>query len=354
MRRQRSTRFRLGVLIGGIGLLALLFAQLGPGRILSLLSSLGVNFLVIVVLFGCHESVRALAVSRCLPSGQRPRFRRLLRIRFLGEAIGTLTRTGSFGAEPTRAWMLASHTGPGAHAYAAAVAELIANSGTSAFVTVVVAGIVLLRADIHGPLRVLCHVLWWSSLVYVSAAVVALAARIYLIGAVLRGIGALPLVGRRLKTDPVRVRAVEDAIIHALTDRPLALIQILFLELIAQSILVFEIYWTVGSMGYGMTFGKALFVEVSTKAANVIQFVGITEAAYAVVFNWLGMTAAVGFALSLVKLLRSLTAAAAGLTILAQIDRVRMTAADRAERLRRSLPPGRERPYAKTARSTTP
>src|SRR5262245_34357707 len=101
----RETTRRLAVLGGGVVLLVVLFAQLGPARILSLLLALGANFLVIVAVFGCHECVRALAVGRCLAADQRPRFHRLLRIRFLGEAVGTLTRTGMLGAEPARAWM---------------------------------------------------------------------------------------------------------------------------------------------------------------------------------------------------------------------------------------------------------
>ena len=313
---ERKRRVRLAVLGGGIALLFLLFAELGPARILSLLSTLGGNFFVIVALFGCHECVRALAVGRCLPDDQRPPFRRLLRIRFLGEAVGTLTRTGMFGAEPARAWMLAGQTGPGAHAYAAAVSELIANSGVSASVSVAVAGYLLLTSEAHGPIRVICHVLLWSSLVYVSVSAWALAARVYVIGTILRGIGALPVVGRWLRTDRARVRAVEDAIIHALTDRPAALAQVLLLECAAQSILVTEIYWTIRSMGIVLGFGTALKIEVLTKAANVIQFVGVTEAGYSILFTWLGMSAAVGFTLSVVKLLRSLTAAAVGLAIL--------------------------------------
>jgi len=315
MARTRASGVRVAVLVGGVLLLALLFA-LGPGRILSLLSALGGNFLVIVALFGCHELVRAAAIDRCLYSHQRPGFRRLLRIRFLGEAAGTLTRIGPFAAEPMRAWMLGDQAGRGPEAYAAALSELIANSATSASVTVVVAGFVLVARAIHGELLVLAHVLFWSSLVYVGVAIWAVASRVSIIGAVARALGGLPFVGHRLRTDPVRVRRMEDAIVHALTHRPVALAQVLLLECVAQSILVFEMYWTIRSMGVDINLGTALFVEVLTKAANVVQFIGVTEGAYAVVFNWLGMTAAVGFTLSLVKLLRSLIAAGLGLAIL--------------------------------------
>src|SRR5262249_24717014 len=142
--RDTTKRNRVVVFAGGVMLLALLFAQLGPARIASLLSALGGNFFGIAALFGCHECVRTLAVGRCFPGDRRPRFHHLLRIRLFGEAVGTLTRTGMFGAEPTRAWMLADPTGQGAHGYAAAFGELIANSCTSAFVSVIVSAYLLL------------------------------------------------------------------------------------------------------------------------------------------------------------------------------------------------------------------
>ena len=316
---------RAAILGGGVALLILLFAQLGPARILSLLSSLGVNFLVIVALFACHEIVRALAIGRFLPEERRPPFRVRLRIRFLGEAVGAVTRTGMFGAEPARAWMLAGHTGPGSHAYVASASELVANSGTSACVTVVVAAYMIFALDLKGPLLVLSHVLLWSSLVYVCVAVGAVTAGVYVIGAILRGVAALPLVGRHLATDPVRVRSIEDAIIQAFTRRPSALAQVIGLELAAQALLVAEIYWTIRSMGIPVDASNALYVEVVTKAANIIQVMGVTEAGYAVVFNWLGMTATVGFTLSLVKMLRSLTAAGIGLALLNWLDRRYLT-----------------------------
>jgi hypothetical protein len=169
---------------------------------------------------------------------------------------------------------------------------------------------------LHGPLLVLCHVLLWSSLVYVCAAVLALAGGARPIGAIARAVARLPAVGRRLRTDPAKVREMEDAVLHALTGRPRVLGEIVLLELAAQLILVLEIFVTIRSMGVALSAVNALFVEVVAKAANLIQFVGVTEAGYAVLFNWLGFTAAVGFTLSVVKVLRSVITAGLGLAIL--------------------------------------
>jgi hypothetical protein len=321
MPNRRPSWVRLAMLVGGIGLLTLLAHRLGPARILSLLWSLGANIFVIAFLFGAHECVRALAVGVCLPTDQRPAFRSLLRIRFVGEAVGALTRTGPFGAEPLRAWMLAGQGGPGPQAYAAAVSELIANSCTSAAVTVVVAAMAIPAFHLHRPLLVVCHVLLWSSLLYICVVVGVLAARAQLIGAALRGLGRLPILLRRMQIDPERVRATQDAVVHSFVGRPRVLATVMWLECVAQAILVTEIYWTIRSMGVSASPTAALLVEVLTKAANVVQFVGVREAGYAVALDWLGLTAAAGFTLSLVKLLRSLITAGLGLAILKGLDR---------------------------------
>jgi hypothetical protein len=158
-------------------------------------------------------------------------------------------------------------------------------------------------------------------------AIGAIASRAYVVGGLLRRVAGLPLAGRWLTTNPVRVRSMEDAILHALTRRPAVLTEILLLECAAQAVLVAEIFWTIRSMGITMTAGDALLVEVLVKAANLIQFVGVTEAGYAAVFNWLGLTAAVGFTLSVVKLMRSLLTAGAALAVLNRLDRFGLTLA---------------------------
>jgi hypothetical protein len=217
--------------------------------------------------------------------------------------------------------MLARDASGGAQAYGAAVSEFIANSTVSAFVTVLVLGSMMWTLDMGRPLTILAQVLVAVSLVYVVVAAIALAGRVYLIGMMIRGLGSLPMIGSRLRVDPAQVRRMEDAILHVLRDRPAILLQILVLEAAAQAILIAESYWALTSMNLPVTVGGALLIEALTKMANIIQFVGVTEGGYALVFDWLGMTATVGFTLSLVKRVRSMAVAAVGLGLLTRLDR---------------------------------
>jgi hypothetical protein len=318
----RKTDLRRAVaLAGGCLLLATLFVRLGPSRILSLLTSLGWNFPVIVTLFAAHEVVRTLSIRRWLPAGSRPPLRELLRIRFLGEAAGALTRTGALAAEPARAWMLANRGGQGVLGYGAAAGELMANSAASSAVNVAVAGGALFAANLKGPVVVLAHVILWASVVYLGAVIGLAVSRVRLLGACVRMAARLPWVGGLLRMDPVKLREREQRIGDALNVQPGTLARVLLIEMAAQVILVCEVYWTIRSMGVTLSVSSALFIEVMTRALTIVEFVGATEMGFAVVFTWLGLPAAIGFTLSLTKTLRSLTAAGIALGVLAGSDR---------------------------------
>jgi hypothetical protein len=270
---------------------------------------LGSNLLLVVGIFAAHEVVRALAIRRWLPTDRRPPLADLLRIRLMGEAAGALTRTGTLAAESSRAWLLANQGGQGLSGYSAAAGELMANSATSAAVNALVSGYALLMADLRGPIVVLAHVLLWGSLVYVSGLVAIVVFGAPVLGACARAASGLPLIGGWLRTDPVKVRDLEQSFRSAPMRRRSELVRVVALELAAQAILVFEVYWVIRSIGVPVSAQSALFVEIMTRALTVVEFVGATEMGFAVVFTWLGLPAAVGFTLSLVRTLRSVTTA---------------------------------------------
>ena len=307
----------------GVALLAILFAQIGPRQILTLLSVLGLNILVIMAIFACQECVRAVAIGLCFPpDAPRPRLRQRLRARFLGELAGTLTRMGPLAAEPSRAWIMTGRGLSGIHVYAAAAGEFIVNGCVASVMTI---GTILLMSSVWAvnlPIRVLSLVLLCLAIVHVTIVVVALTFRLHAIGAFLRTVGGLPLVGHRLRADQLQVRQVEDEIFRALADRPSTLGLVVCLELLAQALLVLEVFWTLRSMGVDVSMRTALLVHVLGQGVGLVQFVGVTEAGYAVLFNWLGMAAAVGVASSLVKTLRSLATSGLSLVLLTRTERM--------------------------------
>lgn len=319
----RAGRTRVGrwlIPLGGCVLLAVLFFELGPTSIVSLFETIGWNIVIVVALFGAHEAVLAMTIGQCLPAGHHVSFRQLLLVRFSGEVARTMAHGVPFLAEPTRAWVLSRQGVDAAHAYGAAVAEFTANSTTSALVIASVLGVTLTTMNLGSHVSALATILAWSAIVYVTAVTVAIGTRTYLIGAIVRRIGGLPVIGRRLRVDPAAVRRMEDAIFLVLRDRPSALARVLLCELAAQVLLVLELYWAMRSMGLEVSVGRALVVDALTKTAGSVQFMGASEGGFALVFSWLGLTAAAGFTLSLVKRVRSVTVAAVGLGLLKVLE----------------------------------
>ena len=184
----------------------------------------------------------------------------------------------------------------------------MAYSATSAALNVAVAGSLLLTGAVKGPLVVLAHVLLWGSLAHLSFIVGIVVSRVRILGVGARAAARLPVVGHRLRMDPATVRDMEQAIGSALRERPATLARIVLLEISAQAILVSEVYWATRSMGVAASFQSALMMEVLPRAFTIVEFVGATEMGFAMVFTWLGLPAAIGFTLSVVKTLRSLTA----------------------------------------------
>lgn len=324
MPHRRRTRWRHWLLVAaGFTLLAALFARIGPGKIGELLFALGPNFAVIVGLFGCHEWVRCLATARCFPPDRRPSVRSLLRARFTGELAGTLTRTGPFVAEPARAWALASQEGvAGGDAYAAAIGELVVNSCMSSAVTMAAIGTAWALGDIPGSVRLLADILLWSSAGHVLLVAAAVATRTHVAETMARAARWLPIVNRRVTVDLAPLRRVEDRVHDAIAGRHSAFATVASLEFLAQIILVTEVCLAIRAMGVPISIWHGLQVEVFAKSANIIQFVGATEAGYALLFERLGLTSAVGFTLALVKLLRSLVTGAIGLMVVSQLERI--------------------------------
>ena len=111
---------------------------------------------------------------------------------------------------------------------------------------------------------------------------------------------------------------MEDTLLSVLRDRPEVLARIVALEVVAHFLLLSETYWAMVSMGVMVSFLTATLAEILTKLANV-AFAGVAEGAYALLFHALGLPAAAGFTLSLVKRMRSLAFALIGIGILAVV-----------------------------------
>jgi hypothetical protein len=153
---------------------------------------------------------------------------------------------------------------------------------------------------------------------FLATAAVAIFFRFYLIGTILKGIQRLPVAGRYLRLDPLQVRAAEDILLIVLRDRPLLFLQVVMIELVAQSLLVAELFVLLAANGEPFLAFHPFLLEAATKFIGIVFFfipaqVGASEGTYAVAFGEVGLTATAGFALAFVRRLRTLLVALAGL-----------------------------------------
>jgi len=173
---------------------------------------------------------------------------------------------------------------------------------------------------------------WWparwpcSLRALCAVAAFAIWRRIYLIGAALQAFTRIPFRRGMGRLDMARVRHMEDLLLHVFRERPRRFMSILGLQIFAQLLLSLEIFWILRAMNLAIPAAIPFVIEGAGKFISLAFFfvptqVGAAEGTYAVIFRSLELAAPAGIALSLIRRLRSLLVAAAGLAALWLLQR---------------------------------
>ena len=312
---------RVVFLLAGCVLFAYLTSLLGPGQIIELLAQIGPNVLAVAVIYAGYQVCRAAALSRCLPEDAGRSFRDVLGIRISGEAVQFLTFTGPFLAEPTKMWLLRRRGLGTREAVAATVTEYLIYTFTSAALSIAGLMYLLDTFELDRALSIAAQIILLAMALFLLVSMVAIVFRIYLIGAIVQGVARLPKVRDRVRPDMDWVHRMEDLLLEVLRDHPARLLRIVIAELMAQALLIFEIYWILTTLDLEIGAAYPFLVEAATKFTSLAFFfiptqMGAAEAVYALVFDALGLATAAGFTLALVRRVRSLLVAGAGLATL--------------------------------------
>jgi hypothetical protein len=295
-----------------------LLVQLGAAKIFSLLLGVGWYFVVIAAIYGGHQLVRAIAYWKCVTANEPASYWDILRIRLSGEAIQFLTFTGPFLAEPSKVWLLKRRGLSTRHAIAATVSEYLIYTFISAAFGIAGLAYLLINFELSRPALVAAKIVLYAMSTFLFAAICAIVFRIYLIGAIIRGAGKLPLIGKHVRLNGTDVRATEDLLFVVLRDRPRRLLFILAIEVAAQALLVLELFVLLRTTGKPFSLLQPLLIEAATKFVGLAFFfipaqMGAAEGTYAFIFKTVGLPASAGFALAVARRLRSFLVAGAGL-----------------------------------------
>jgi hypothetical protein len=310
------------LLLVGLVVLAWLVVVLDPGEILSVLSRIGWGSVPITALFAGHQGVRAWALRLSTARPNLLSYRDALAIRFSGEAIQFLTSTGPFLSEPSKALLLGRRGLTQPEGFAATICEFLAYTFISAAMLAGAMGFLASTVDLGAGLRNTGMVLLVVSLAFLGVSAVAIARRVYLIGAAVEQLGRLPLVRGRFQIPADGVRRMEDLLLAVLREQPGRLSQILLLEALAHALLVVELWWILRLSEVASGFDTALLIESAAKFTGLAFFfvpaqVGASEGVNAVLFGALGLSSAAGVGVALARRVRSALAAGAGVLALA-------------------------------------
>lgn len=324
---------RTVLVLGGTALLALLIWRLGPSDILDAFGRIGWHLVPIILLGAGHHALRALALHTCVLRSGVLRYRDALAIRLSGEAVQSLTFTGPVLSQPTKAWLLEGHGLTLKEGLAATITEYL----ICAFVAVAmsIAGLVSLIVLFAPPPAVT----WFAITIvcvfgaFLIAAAVAIARRFYLIGTIIAGLARFGILRGRLQPDVTWINRMEDLLLIILRDSPARFMVILLIEVAAQALLVAELLWLLRALDIVTPASFAVVIEASVKVIGIaFLFVplqlGVSEGAYAVVFDVMGLSAAAGFAVAFLRRARAIAIAGVGLATLTVITRHRQRSRD--------------------------
>ncbi|HEY4395489.1 MAG TPA: lysylphosphatidylglycerol synthase domain-containing protein [Polyangia bacterium] len=255
-----------------------------------------------------------------IPPGGRPRFRTLLRLRWIGESVNSLLPTAQIGGDMVRAQLLAAQGVDGGAAAAAMIGDIAVGTLTQALFGM--AGLLAFAEDAgRGPVH---SVALGSVLLFAAAAV--------LLGLLHVGAGRLlarvPVVGRigtRAKTLAGGIAAT-DAGMKALTRRQGALVASAAWHLTGWLSHVGETWLVLALSGVRVSFPAALAIESLSATARAAAFfvpggLGVQEAMVLYLCHRLGVPLEQALALGLVKRFREIAVGVPGLIAWALAER---------------------------------
>jgi hypothetical protein len=319
---------RAAFLIVGIALFVYLAWQLGPSAVLDMLGRIGWAAVPIALVYATFQWLRAIALARSVTSARALRFRDALWIRLSGEAVQFLTFTGPFLAEPAKALLLKGRGLKATEGFAATLTEYLSYTFTAAALSIVALWWLLAHGMVSGGIRAAAIVILCVMVTFLGTAAMAIATRVHLLGAILEGVAALPIVRSRLHPNMTDVHRVEDLLLDVMHDRPARFARILLIEAAATAVHVVELVVIMRALELGAGFGTATLIEGATKFIGLAFFfipgqVGASEGAHTIVFEAVGLPAAAGFTVPFIRRIRSAVVAALGLTALSLLTRAR-------------------------------
>jgi hypothetical protein len=313
---------RLLFLVLGLGIVAWLVWRAGPQLVLNMLTRVGWSFLAVAAIYAAHVGMRAAALWRSVLGGPVS-YGDVLRVRISGEAVEMLTFTGPFLAEPAKGWLLTHRGLATADAFAAVATEYLLYTVVSAWLATIALSLLLAQGLLPPPVRPAAIVILAATIVFIAAFAFAAITGIGLIVPIVRA--SRFLIGTRYAERVAHdLSPVEDVLVTFLHAYPKRLAEVFTMEIAAHTLLIVEIWIVVAALGYRLSWRDPLIVEGGVKfIAIAFSFIpgqfGASEGVYALLAGAIGLPTAAGLTVALMRRVRGLLVAAAGVVALTLI-----------------------------------
>jgi hypothetical protein len=308
------------VTAAGAALFVWLIARVGPDQILLGLRQVGWGLLVIIALAGLRFLLRAAAWSRSVEAPHHLPIRDAFAAVVAGDALGNLVPLGPVVSEPAKAALVRARVPLGAALTALAVENLLYTLSVAAMIA---AGTIALlsRADLAAPIRGAGELAVGAMVVIYIGAVWLLWRRPALLSRA-AALAARVLSSPRLDARIHKIRALEQNIYSFASRRRGALLPLCAAEVGFHALGVLEVHVTLWLMqGAPPPLITSFILETVNRLVTVVfkfvpMQVGVNEAGTGLTTQILGLGAAPGVTLSIVRKVRMLCWAALGTVLL--------------------------------------
>jgi Lysylphosphatidylglycerol synthase TM region len=301
-----------------MALFAWLVRRTGMDTVLQTIHRLGWSILVLILLSGVRHLLRAQAWSWCVPAnGVRPRALQLLGPRLMGEALNDLTPAGPLLGEPAKIVAVSKWILPRDAASSVVIENLVYILGALLFM---LGGIVLALIKLAALRRLLWlgAALFLFALLSAAAVLWALHRRKPFLGSILDCLDRRGLRCSLLDRHSQSLRLIEATVYNFFRDRKGTLLAVLAAELATNFTGVAEAYMILALAAAHSSVLAAYLVESGSRAMQLaFSFIplglGVQEGAAAAILQALGYAASEGVSLAVIRKIRSLFWAGAGL-----------------------------------------
>jgi len=318
MKKSAFHAFQISSFLGGVALFVYLLRRTGLTTLAHFLEMMGWGFGLIVLLSAFRNCLRAGSWYFAIEPEQRAiTFWRLMNVMLAGEAIKYMTATGPLLGEPAKAAMVRRHI-PLLQGFSSVLVENLIY-----YLTVFIfmfAGLPALAwlAEVPDNLKLAGFILVGAIAAGVAVTWLAISLRCYVFARALaqlarltaRRQGKAKTYSGRLESIGSQVRVVEDNLYTFYERRRDAFYLIFSLNMCAHLINVVEVYVILALLKLPASFLIGFLVEAVTKVINLVFFfvptrAGVYESGNALLLQALGMSAAAGVALAIIRKLRA-------------------------------------------------